>query len=108
MQGWERAALLLLLVRSERSTAGQISSSRRVSLTKNSATPLRNVGFKWEAPPRDSMPFRISDNLRNGRKPQILFSGFSRSLKVGLSNSCSTLDRLSSGATRYRLMSRLG
>jgi len=54
------------------------------------------------------IPSSFSHRTLNGRKPHILGSDFSRRLKVGLKSSCSTLSRRSSGATKYRLISRFG
>ncbi len=55
------------------------------------------------------MPLIFSHRLVKGRNPQIFGSGFSLRLNVGRSNSCSTLSRLSSGATKYRwIRSRFG
>src|SRR5580700_10961963 len=75
---------------------------------KNSAVVFRKFAFNEPLKPSFRIPSSFSHSTLKDRKPQILAKGFSRKLKVGLRSSCSTLSRRSSGATRYRLMSRFG
>ena len=69
------------------------------SPVKNCAVAFKKLGLSES--PRESflMPASFSQNLVNGRNPQMLARGFSRRLNVGLNSSCSTLSLRSSGAT---------